>query len=77
MGVRGVSVLVLGHSVDIADGVYFGVATWDGSHRDYLDVPGVYASEGEARANGGGATGSRLVRWTISKGVVTTRRGLR
>lgn len=70
-------VLKLGQAAPVADGTYFGVATWSTAQRDYLDVPGVYASEPAAREGGGGATGSRLVRFTVHGGSVTTRKGLR
>lgn len=69
--------LSLGAGTMLEDGTYFGVAVWNAAARDYVDVPGVYLTEYEARANGGGAMGARLVRWTVSGGSVTTRRGLR
>lgn len=68
----------LGSDTDMADGTYYGIATWDTSHRDYRDEPGVYKSETAARAAcDARAVGSRLVRWTVFAGSVTTRRGLR
>jgi hypothetical protein len=70
--------LYLGSDTDLADGTYYGVARWDSAHRDYRDVPGVYHSESDARSLGGAAAvGSRIVRWTVYRGSVTTRRGLR
>jgi hypothetical protein len=69
--------LSLGSDTTVADGTYFGLATWSATERDYRDVPGLYATEREARKNGGDAVGTRLVRWTVFRGSVTTRRGLR
>jgi hypothetical protein len=69
--------LKLNAETTLADGAYYGVATWSAPARDYVDVPGAYQTEHEARTNGGGEVGSRLVRWTVYRGSVTTRRGLR
>ena len=69
--------LHLGSETEAADGVHFGLAVWDAAKRDYADVAGLFASESDARKGGGDKIGTRLVRWTVSKGFVTTRRGLR
>lgn len=69
--------LRLGAETEMADGVYYGIATWSALDRLYRDVAGLYRSEYDAREAGGGAMGSRLVRWTVHSGLVTTRRGLR
>jgi hypothetical protein len=67
--------LKLGQPTTVADGIYFGVAAWSAKARDYLDIPGLYGSESEARAHS--PMGTRLVRWSVADGSVTTRRGLR
>jgi len=64
--------------VDLADGTYYGVALWDRKARDYLDVPGLYAQQSDARDAGRAvvSVGSRPVRWTVFRKSVTTRKAL-
>lgn len=59
----------------VPDGTYYGIATWSTKARDYVDQPGIYESESEARKHC--PMGTRTVRWTVFRGLVTTRKGLR
>lgn len=68
----------LGNATDAADGTYYVVAVWDAKKRDYVDDPsaGVFRSGTDAQLAGARKMGTRLVRYTVSDGFVTTRRGL-
>lgn len=68
------AMLKLGQETTVPDGTYYGTAAWDTKARDYLDRPGLYRTEGDARKNC--PMGTRMVRWTVHNGSVTTRRGL-
>lgn len=68
--------LNLGSATQVADGTWYALATWDNKHRDYREdaALGIYDSADEAAA--AKKMGTRLVRYTIHQGAVTTRRGL-
>lgn len=74
------AILKLGHNTSAPDDTYFVVAEWSRPARAFVDRQdlGLYKTEGAARDTAGelmvGTT--RLIRYTVWQGNVTTRRQL-
>ncbi len=70
--------LTLGGATTVPDGTWYAIAVWNSKRRDYFDDPakGLHPSQDIGAMQLSLPVGSRLVRYTVSKGYVTTRRGL-
>ena len=60
----------------IPDGTWYTVAVWDCRVRDYVERPGVHGSRDIDSLHLSLPVGSRLIRYTVHQGRVTTRRAM-
>jgi len=76
---RRVARLTLGHPTDAPDGAWYVIAVWDRSARDYVQPESVDLFDTPTRAQLSGqqdVVGTRLIRFFVNGGFVTTRKRL-